>query len=475
MAVTPGANPASTGLAVTADLSTIGGSATQQLFDDGTNGDVTSGDNTFSYLATVAAATTPGAKTLTASITDAQARSGSASIGLTVTAAGPRGGRRRDQRGLRRRRQRRRHLQERLHRAVQPDRLRGQPRPAGRCSTRARRARAWQVTNLTGTIRAGGYYLVQEARRRRRRPRLPAPDATGTIAMAADAGKVALVSSTTTLTGACPTGGGDHRLRRLRRRRTASRDGADAGAHATRRPHSRSGGGATDTNNNSTDFTAGAPDPRGTADPAPSVDHDDAGQRHVRRRHERQRHDQLLGAREPDRVVVHDQLRQQRLAHGRGHAGPAASNVGSYQFTLNPAVDFAAVESCTVTVVGAQVSDLDTFDPPDTMAANHVFSFTTADRPSAATPRRRSTTSRVRRDEPDHRLLGGDRGRRRRRLPGGRPVRRLLRPGGGRRRDADPATSEGIFVFSTARPNVSVGDVVRVRGTVTEFTRARRA
>ncbi len=39
--VTPGANPTSTGIVVTGDLSSIGGSATEPFFDDGTNGDVT--------------------------------------------------------------------------------------------------------------------------------------------------------------------------------------------------------------------------------------------------------------------------------------------------------------------------------------------------------------------------------------------------------------------------------------------------
>ena len=53
VAVTPGANPASTGLAVACDLTAIGGSATQTFFDNGTNGDVTAGDGTFSYAATV--------------------------------------------------------------------------------------------------------------------------------------------------------------------------------------------------------------------------------------------------------------------------------------------------------------------------------------------------------------------------------------------------------------------------------------
>src|SRR5262249_45148832 len=85
--VTPGTNPASTGLAVAADLTPIGGSATQQFFDDGTHGDAVAGDNVFSFQATVPAATSAGGKTLATTITDAQSRSGSASISLTVTAS----------------------------------------------------------------------------------------------------------------------------------------------------------------------------------------------------------------------------------------------------------------------------------------------------------------------------------------------------------------------------------------------------
>jgi predicted extracellular nuclease len=84
--VTPGTNPTSTGLMVTGDLTSIGGSATQQFFDDGvTGGDMNAGDNIFSFNATVAMATTPGMKSLPFTITDAQARMGSGSISLTVT------------------------------------------------------------------------------------------------------------------------------------------------------------------------------------------------------------------------------------------------------------------------------------------------------------------------------------------------------------------------------------------------------
>jgi predicted extracellular nuclease len=86
--VTPGTFPPSTGLAVVGDLSTIGGSATQTFFDDGSNGDATGSDNIFSYQATVAPATTTGNKTLPTTISDAQMRSGTANISLFVQNAG---------------------------------------------------------------------------------------------------------------------------------------------------------------------------------------------------------------------------------------------------------------------------------------------------------------------------------------------------------------------------------------------------
>jgi hypothetical protein len=84
VAVTPGSNPTSTGLAVTADLSAIGGSAVQVFFDDGSNGDVTAGDDTFSFLATVGSGGAVGSLSLPATISDAEGRSGSANIPLTV-------------------------------------------------------------------------------------------------------------------------------------------------------------------------------------------------------------------------------------------------------------------------------------------------------------------------------------------------------------------------------------------------------
>ena len=65
---------------------------------------------------------------------------------------------------------------------------------------------SWAVTPLHGTIASGHYYLVQESQGTGGSTPLPTPDAIGTITMGASAGKVALVSSTTALTGStgCP-------------------------------------------------------------------------------------------------------------------------------------------------------------------------------------------------------------------------------------------------------------------------------
>jgi predicted extracellular nuclease len=86
VAILPEANLSSTGLNVTCDLSAIGGSSSQAFYNDGTNGDVTAGDNTFSYATMVAAATTGGAKNQVCAISNAQTVLGNPKIGLTVTA-----------------------------------------------------------------------------------------------------------------------------------------------------------------------------------------------------------------------------------------------------------------------------------------------------------------------------------------------------------------------------------------------------
>ncbi|HVU79185.1 MAG TPA: lamin tail domain-containing protein [Gaiellaceae bacterium] len=62
----------------------------------------------------------------------------------------------------------------------------------------------WQVTKLNGSVAAGAHYLIQEGAGSGGTVDLPSPDATGSIAMSATSGKVALVSAQTALTGGCP-------------------------------------------------------------------------------------------------------------------------------------------------------------------------------------------------------------------------------------------------------------------------------
>ncbi len=58
----------------------------------------------------------------------------------------------------------------------------------------------WTVTNLSGTIAPGRYYLVVQGAGAGNGADLPAADAVGTAMMSANNGKVALVTNTTALT-----------------------------------------------------------------------------------------------------------------------------------------------------------------------------------------------------------------------------------------------------------------------------------
>jgi endonuclease G len=86
VSVFPATTPPSTGIAVGANLTNIGGSATQQLFDNGTNGDVTPGDNVFSYSALIPANTPGGPTSVSATASDLEARSVNLTINLTIDA-----------------------------------------------------------------------------------------------------------------------------------------------------------------------------------------------------------------------------------------------------------------------------------------------------------------------------------------------------------------------------------------------------
>jgi uncharacterized protein len=119
------------------------------------------------------------------------------------------------------------------------------------------------VTNLPNvTLQPGQYFLVAESSSANGVNNIPTADATGTIAMSATTAKVALVNTTTALSGQCPTAG----VIDLVGYGTANcSETALAPAPSTTTADLRAAGGCTDTDNNSTDFTATTPNPHNTS------------------------------------------------------------------------------------------------------------------------------------------------------------------------------------------------------------------
>jgi hypothetical protein len=72
--VIPATTPPSTNITVVGNLSQIGGADSQSFFDDGTNGDVTAGDNIYSYLAGIPNETSGGPHLIVVVAADAQER-----------------------------------------------------------------------------------------------------------------------------------------------------------------------------------------------------------------------------------------------------------------------------------------------------------------------------------------------------------------------------------------------------------------
>lgn len=316
---------------------------------------------------------------------------------------------------------------------------------------------SWQTTTLAGTIQPGKYFLIQEAAGAGGTVDLPTPNATGSIAMSATAGKVALVNNSTALSGACPTGlvdiigyGGANCF-----------EGAPTASLSNTTAALRNSNGATDTDNNSADFTIGAPNPRNTLPPdaAPTV----AG---------------TVPANGASGVSLSSNISVTfsepvnvtsswfTLSCSLSGNHTAAVSGGPTTFVIDPGSDFVAGDNCTLMVLANQVTDQDNNDPPDNITANFTVSFGTGDAciapftpiysiqgngPAAAITGTVTTKGVVVAD-----------------YEGPSPTLRgfyIQDPLG----DGDSATSDGIFVFNGNNNNVDLGDVVRVTGTAGEF------
>ena len=126
-------------------------------------------------------------------------------------------------------------------------------------------ASTWSLTPLTSvTLQPGQYYLVQESSGGSNGVPLPMSDATGTIAMAAGSGKVALVRTSTALTGACPNNPNIVDFAGYGSTANCFRGTAPAPTPSNTNALLRAAAGCTDTRNNVADFALGPPNPRNT-------------------------------------------------------------------------------------------------------------------------------------------------------------------------------------------------------------------
>jgi hypothetical protein len=318
---------------------------------------------------------------------------------------------------------------------------------------------SWQQTSLSGTIEPGAYYLVQQAQGAGGTVDLPTPNAIGTIAMSATAGKVALVNNGTALSGTCPTGSAIVDF--VGYGSTANCfEGSATGNLSNTTAVLRNSNGATDTDNNSSDFTVGTPNPRNSPpEAAPMVV-------------------STTPANGASSVALNSNISITfseavnvssswfTLACSISGNRTAVVSGGPTTFTLDPDGDFVNGDNCTLTVLANQVTDQDANDPPDSMAANFVFSFSTGDACLAPyTPiysiQGSGSAAAITGNVTTFGVVIGD-------YEGPAPALRgfyIQDPTG----DGNPATSDGIFVFNGNNNNVNLGDRVRVTGIAGEF------
>ncbi|MEO7922455.1 MAG: lamin tail domain-containing protein [Chitinophagaceae bacterium] len=305
---------------------------------------------------------------------------------------------------------------------------------------------AWQKTNLTNvTIAPGQYYLIQEAAGTGGTVNLPTPDVIGIIAMSATAGKVALVNTTTLLTGSCPAavdfvGYG-----------TANcfEGAAAAPVLSNTTAALRAANGCTDNNNNSTDFSVGAPAPRNTASPLNPCT---AG----------------IAITTPSPLpagIVGTAYSVTFTASGGTGVGYVFSQTAG---TLPPGLTLtgALLSGTPTTTVGSPFSFTIQVVDNGSNTATKVFSLTINPQPCNPPTHTIAEIQGAGNLSPFVGNIESTSG-----IVTGRRSNGFFMQTPDANADANPATSEGIFVFTSSAPPAAaaVGNKVCVTGTITEF------
>jgi len=368
--VAPAQNPTSSGITVTANLSSIGGSPSQSF---------TGGPNTFTFNAIVSPSATPGIKSLPVTITDAQTRSFGTSIVMSVL-------------------------------PVVPDHITISQVYGGGGNSGATYTNdyvelynptsstvtvtGWslQYGSATGTtwtnkqpiggyIEPGQYYLVRLASGGANGAPLPVtPNISGGINMSATAGKVALVRNSDSLSGGCPLGTDPDVVDFVGYGSTANchEGSANTPAPSNSTAIFRQGSGATDTDQNGADFTTATPNPRRTAPIVelgpwvagtdPNTDGNTVP------------HDASITVDFSEPVdIVGAWYNITCVSTGSHNIATEAHTNDFKTYVITPNINFQFGEQCTVTIDKNSVHDQDTDDSgadTDTLFANYVWSFT---------------------------------------------------------------------------------------------------
>ncbi|WP_355606908.1 lamin tail domain-containing protein [Xanthomonas cannabis] len=328
---------------------------------------------------------------------------------------------------------------------------------------------SWQVTPLAGTVPAGGYYLVKQADGSGGSVALPTPDATGTLAMSGTAGKVALSNSASALSGTCPTGNAD--LVGYGSTASCAEGNAPTPAPSNTLAVLRGNEGCTDTDNNAADFATGAPAPRNSASPARLCS---GGGQPIATLADVSQAEGNTGTRS---VVFTLSLSQPAGAGGVSFTAATVDGTATagsdYVALPATALRIAAGErtaSIAVDVVG------DTIAEPDESFRLQISGVT------GALPATLSATGTIVNDDfsllPIHAIQGkGARSPLDGQVVATSGIVTARRSAGfflqapDTEADGDPATSEGVYVYTGSAPPeaAAIGNRVRVQGTVIEY------
>ena len=368
--VDPAQNPASTGVTVTADLSSIGGSGSQAFAGSG---------DVFTYTQLVPANNPPGMKSLPVTVSDLQGHTVNTSILLSVlpiiadhiTISQVYGG------GGNMGATYTNDYVELYNPTAATVTMTGWSIQYGSATG----ATFTGKTVIGGTIAPGAHYLVGLASGGTTSSPLPTPSVTGDINMSATTGKIVLVRNSDTLAGPCPVGTDPDIVDFVGYGATANCHEGNANAPAPSNTTAifRKNNGETDFDQNGTDFIIAAPNPRSespVAEFGPSVSGTEPASNATIAPY-----DSSITVFFSEPVTVDSGWYNITCTATGSHTGNVTEAHSSDQktYAVTPNISFQFGEQCTVTITKTAVHDVDTDDSEpgtDTMSDDYVWSFT---------------------------------------------------------------------------------------------------